>query len=71
MKEVRNIAIANGIVSNNGASELSSPSLFSPRLRFMNEPERSPNIQETPRIKPIVNAANELPKSPSNNQTNH
>ena len=61
MKDVKNIAIANGIVSSRGASELSSPSLFNPLLLLINDPERSPNIQETPKIKPIVNAAIELP----------
>ena len=67
-KAVANIAIAKGIVSKRGASELSSPSLFNPLLRFTNEPHISPIMQEKPSIKPIVNAANDELSSPPKNQ---
>jgi len=44
--------IANGIVSNIGALELTMPSLLSPFLLLKNEPNESPKRQKKPRVHP-------------------
>ena len=48
--------IANGKVSNSGAFEEMSPSLFSPLRRLKNEPVLSPTRQAKPKNVPKINA---------------
>ena len=52
----KNTMIAKGNVSNSGAFDEISPSLFSPLLRFMNEPVLSPTKQAKPKNVPRINA---------------
>ena len=58
----KNTIIAKGKVSKRGALEEISPSLFSPRLRLMNDPALSPTRHAKPRKVPRMNAdINSLP----------